>query len=619
MDFTVRIYNDTRFIEHKVKKDTNLLEFLRHSGYDFDFLCGGHGICGKCKVRVCGQILPKVSDEELRFLGEASIQQGFRLACMISVNTYMSVYLDNKLQTARIVTDGKHKAIKLSPCISKKFISLSPPTLQDQRSDAQRLADDASISAESFGLDSLKSLPDILRDNDFKVTVVSKGSNLIAIEEGDTTKHLYGIAVDLGTTTIAAYLVDLGTGRRLSTYSSLNPQRKYGADVITRIKYTVSESDGLVKMHSCIIYAVNEAVKALANNANIKKGDVYHIVFAGNTTMMHFLLNICAFGISVAPFIPVFTGGIEINAAEIGIDINKNAVATIIPSVSAYIGADTVSAVIASGLDSVKENCLLIDFGTNGEIVLANGNRLLACSAAAGPAFEGANIRCGIGSVRGAIDSFIMDKGLSFTTIDDAKATGICGTGLIDIVSELLRTGIIDETGRFCDADSLAGENEIYSERLIEIDGQPAFLIASLKETSDNEGIYITQKDVRELQNAKAAIAAGIQVLVKRADISFDDISNIYLAGGFGSFIKVKSALNIGLIPKQFCDKIESIGNAAGLGALMALLSNREFSKTDSIRKRIEYIELSAERDFSDLFVDAMMFNSGDTILNFGI
>jgi len=608
VEITVRVYKGLESFENKAVKGTNLLEFLKLNDYEINSFCNGQGTCDKCKVRLNGKFISPPTAEEIKLLSVKAIQDGERLACMVSLESDIDVYMDDAISQAKIVVLGKQKDILLTPDIAKKHLYLVKPSLNDQRSDARRIKDELSSSFNALSLAVLRELPDILRSNEFSVTVITNASTVIGVESGDTTKRLFGIAADIGTTTIAAYLLNLNTGECVATYSFLNPQKKFGADVISRIKHTMDEESALNEMQYLIVSAINDGVTILTDTAEIDRNDIYKIVFTGNTVMMHFLLAICAKNLALAPFIPATDNKIEIIAKDIGIDINKNGIALILPSVSAYVGADTLCAVISSGMDESKSISLLVDFGTNGEIVLGNSDWLLACSTAAGPAFEAANIRCGIGGVSGAIDRYVIDGTISYSTINDQKAIGICGTGLVDIVSELYKNGILDETGRFCSKDELNILNEAISERLTTIEGRPAFVVVKACETKYNEDIVITQKDVRELQNAKAAIAAGIQVLIARAGVNIYDVSTVYLAGGFGTLINPQSALNIGLLPVELKDKIESIGNAAGTGAQMSLLSRPALLNIDNIKKKMKYVELSSDKSFSDLYVDCMIF-----------
>ncbi len=609
MAYKVKIHKHGQCSEYRVNEGTNLLAFLRQNSYEMHSPCNGQGTCGKCSVKLGGDQVSAPSAGEARLLGEKAVKEGFRLACRTTIGCDLTVYLDNTDFSAKVLTEGTQKSTRLSPMISKKHIHLPVPNLDDQRSDSRRLAEALSLGKELKSLSVLRQLPEALRGDQYHTTLISYGKTPVGVESGDTTNRLYGIAIDIGTTTLAAYLIDLNTGVRLSTCSALNPQRKFGADVISRIKHTMDEAEGLDEMHTVIIGGINEAISELTHRAGIDKNDVWQIVFVGNTTMMHFLLKLSAKNIAAAPFIPAATQTLEIRAAELGIDMNGNGVVVVVPSVAAYIGADTVSAILATGMQKKKKVSLLVDFGTNGEIALGNSEWLMACSAAAGPAFEGANIRCGVGGIRGAIDRFSAEEGSSYTTIEGERPVGICGTGVVDIVSELYRAGIIDETGRLeTDPDGLREDSNLLVGRLAKIDGMSAFVIAGADETKHGKEIVMTQKDIRELQNAKAAIAAGIRVLVKRAGISFRDIESVYLAGGFGTYINPQSALNIGLIPPELTGRLESVGNAAGVGAMMVLTSGRALREAENIKKRIGYVELSADKGFNDFYIDEMMF-----------
>ncbi len=610
MEHIVKVFINSKYHELAAGEGENLLKLLKKNDIDMYTPCNGKGTCGKCKVRISKDNSEELSKSEKKHLEENEIKEGYRLACQISVRNNMEVYPDGTDFQMKIVTQGKQKKHELSPLISKKNILLPPPNLEDQRPDSDRLADFLGIDRDKMPLFLSRQLPYALRKDNYNITLIYNEEELIGIEPGDTTDKLYGMGVDIGTTTIAAYLYDLLTGEQLSVYSIVNPQKKFGADVISSIKHTMEKDSGLHEMHASIVAGINQAAGSLTKNSGLSPSDVYEITLVGNTTMSHFLLNLSAANIGQAPFIPAATQAFIINASDIGIHLNKNAIAVAVPSVAAYIGADTVSAVLSSGMHAGKDISLLVDIGTNGEIVLGNNQWLLSCSAAAGPAFEGANIKFGTAGINGAIDSVKIDKTLSFTTIGGESPKGICGTGLVDIISELVRVNIIDETGRLeTDPDELDGLDDDLTGRLDKIDGMSSFIIAQEGNKNGQGGIYITQKDIRELQNAKAAIAAGIKVLIKRAGISSDDISKVYLAGGFGTFMNPESALNIGLIPSGLSGRIQSIGNAAGTGAIEMLLSKSSLKKAGEIREKINYIELSSCKEFNDLFVDSMMFD----------
>lgn len=585
--------------------EINLMDFLRDNGFAIESPCGGNGTCGKCKVLVSHEDSPKFkgSNEEV-------------LACQTIINKDLNVILDCKTNSARaqIMTESFYYNRILKPYITQRKITLPRPDLQDQRSDTDRiLAEIAKTDKDvafEHNIDLFKDLPRKIRMNNYEIECILAGNRIIDVQSIGQFSNIYGIAVDIGTTTIAAYLHDLISGERVDVISRLNPQRKYGADVISRIGYTMQGQDKKIDMHNAIIDCINSIAAEFCNNNGIRQEQIYHLVFAGNTTMCHFLCDIFAGYIAGAPFIPAITIFPEFKASEIGLLANKCASVTLLPCVSAYIGADTVAAVISSCMAD-NSSSLLIDIGTNGEIVLCTDNRLYACSAAAGPAFEGSNITFGIGGVEGAINKIYCDTDIKWTTINNARPVGICGSGIIDAVSVMLSKGIIDETGRIIDTEETYHVSSELSARITEYKEGRAFIIAYEHETALGEKIMITQKDIREVQNAKAAIAAGIEVLAKKAGLKISDINNVYLAGGFGSYIDIDSAVSIGLLPQQLKGRIRSIGNAAGAGACAVLTDYTKLSEAIKLSKAIKYIELSSSSEFVNLYVENMMFNAG--------
>jgi uncharacterized 2Fe-2S/4Fe-4S cluster protein (DUF4445 family) len=446
----------------------------------------------------------------------------------------------------------------------------------------------------------------------------SDGGDCLAAPAG---RRHYGIAFDIGTTTIAAYLCELSSGAIVEALSAMNPQARYGADVISRISHAMQGPAGAADMHGAIADALNGLISRFIRNNGIDREDIGAACAAGNTTMLHFLMDLPAAGIAVAPFIPATTDMHVLAAAELGLRISRNGRLICMPGVSAYIGADTVAAALACRLGRRGEIGLLIDIGTNGEIALGCRDWLLACSTAAGPAFEGANIRNGVGGVEGAIDTVrIGAGGFAVTTIAGGAGIGLCGSGLVDAAAALLDCGAIDETGRLLDADEIDvpasyGEGLAallrtqISERLVRTDdGKDAFLLLDRSRCAAGSDIALTQRDIRELQNAKAAIAAGIKTLIARAGISAGDIGRVFLAGGFGSYINKDSAVRIGLIPSALSGRIEAVGNAAGAGAVEALLSRRSLGEAQKLKGRIEYLELSATPEFTGEYIECMSF-----------
>lgn len=607
MKHTISIYHEEGIKKVDAEDGAKLLDVLRGADIAIESPCGGKGICGKCIVKIEGSKQP-ASEKEKQHLGDESIKAGYRLACMQTVKSDINVFVENKKGSAKIITEGIGQKVKLEPFISKKYIKLKEPDLEDQSADLQRVADELEKNKITNDIHVLRKLADTVREKEYEVTLLLGEGELIGIEPGDTSDVFYGMAVDIGTTTIAAYLYDLKTGKQKEVASVLNPQRKFGADIISRIEHTISSKTGLEEIHKEIKDCINDIAGDLCKKAAIMKHDIYSAVFAGNTTMMHFLMKLPAKNMAVSPFIPVTTGSHRFKAGELAIDINKEGLVFIMPSVSSYIGADTVAAVLASGIYKKPGRSLLIDIGTNGEIVLSDGKNLYSCSTAAGPAFEGANISNGMGGIDGAIDSVWIEDGIKLSVLGGVKPQGICGSGLVDAIACMLELGVMDETGRILDVDELSGAAKKYSDRFYEANGMRSFVLFSEHDGNKDSIIAITQKDIRELQNAKAAIAAGINVLASKAGIVMEDIDKVYLAGGFGSYINKKSAVAIGMIPKQLEEKIESVGNASGAGAIQALLSKKMLKKSDEIKNRIRYIELSASSEFTEAYIDNMLF-----------
>jgi uncharacterized 2Fe-2S/4Fe-4S cluster protein (DUF4445 family) len=607
MEYTVRIIKKGKVYEKRVEEGTNLLDFLYKNRIYVNAHCNGHGTCGKCKIRVSGSGLnPK--KKEAALLGGRVLEKGFRLACYHKINSDIDIYLDESVGQAVIVEEGWESAFDIDPFISKINVNVGIPDIEDQKPLIDRIIDASNGCKPVNSIQILRELPETLKNSKYNVTLVCLEKRIIAIEQGNTRSRLYGAAFDIGTTTIVGYLADLSTGSKIAVKSTLNPQRMFGADVISRIKYTGESQESFDEMNRILIECINDIIGQLLKEKDINASDIYMASFVGNTAMMHFLMNIPAGSMAVSPFIPVTTNSHKIKAGQIGIKINENGYALVLPSVSAYVGADTVAAVLSSRMCKSKKITLLIDIGTNGEMVLGNSKWLYTCSTAAGPAFEGASIRNGIGGIEGAIDKVSYDRQLNISTIAGKKAVGICGSGVVDAVSVMVETGLCDKSGRIMDPDDLAEVDTDLKSRIISIDGVRSFLLSNSEECEGGIEIALTQKDIREVQNAKAAIAAGIRVLVDEVGINMKDIDRVYLAGSFGSYINIKSAHVIGLIPAELEGKVSTIGNAAGVGALQGLLSVKMTAKAEKIKKSMKYIELSSSEHFMTQFIECMAF-----------
>ena len=587
-----------------------LMDVFHQNNIYIEAPCGGKGICGKCKVRVLTGKVSDITDLESKFLSQREKQEGYRLACMTRILGDVKVAARGQLEGAQILSTGLEYSVDISPAISKKFVQLDLPTVDDQQDDLKRLAHAIGIENPHIHISILRKLPQVLRDSEFKVTVSYDDNRILDVEKGDTSKKSYGVAIDIGTTTVVCYLMDLITGQQVDIISGLNAQRPYGGDVISRIQHAMGGSDGLNRLREAIVNQISELIKELARRNKISIDHIYNVAIAGNTIMGHLLLGVDPQHIAAAPFTPATTKAEVYDAHDLGLELGIATRVFLLPHISGYVGADIVAGILASGMDKNKELSLIIDIGTNGEIVLGNRDKMVCCSTAAGPAFEGANIRHGMGGESGAINTVMLDNGnLKYTTIDNKLPLGICGSGIVDALAALLDAGIVDETGRMLDRDEIETEiGQKLADRLTEIDGLSAFIIVDSKSSGTGEPIVITQKDVREIQLAKAAIAAGIKVLINKMGKKVEEISNLYLAGGFGSYIDKRNASRIGLIPSQLQHRIIAIGNSAGTGAMLSLLSLEQYERTSLIKGMAEYVELSSTLEFQNEYVDSMYF-----------
>lgn len=606
MQYKIKIYQNNT--EETILGDSgaNLLDLLQQNEYDITSPCGGEGTCGKCKVKIL-EGAPELTVKEKELLTPKEIDNGIRLACRIQVENNLKIELERE-EEIEVLTEGVPSTLKIDPEIKKISFRLDQPTLEDQRDYLQRILDSLNSGKRdqlALSLATLRKLDSLNKEE--LITVTLKNNEILQLEEGDKSLNSYGIAIDIGTTTIALYLMNLVSGEELDVYSLHNPQKRFGADVISRINYTLKNAEGVEELQEVLVRGLNAGIKQLTRRNNLERDDIIQMVIVGNTIMLHTLLGISAETIAKSPYIPVFTSTLELSPAEIGLEINDEGIVKLLPSVSGYVGADIIGDMLVADFESEKWN-LLIDIGTNGEIVLGNKEKLFACSAAAGPAFEGARITFGMAGVPGAISEYRFNgKGeVEHKTIGGKKARGICGSGLVDIIAELLRRGFLESTGAFTAEDNFSVEEGGY---LTDYNGVKAYRVLTAKETALEEDIVLTQKDIREFQLARGAISAGIQILLKEAGIDYGQIDKVYLAGGFGNYINPHNACYIGLIPAELEEKIVRIGNGAGMGAKMYLLDRNLKDYTEKIRDRVKYIELSSRADFQTEFMNSMFFN----------
>lgn len=603
-------------IEAAIPLGITVLEAARRLGIHIETPCGGIGVCGKCKVRFASNA-PAPTEQERTLLSEQEIASGLRLACRSRISSDASIIIPQELThpTGYILTLGAARRVSIEPLIRKRFIKVPMPSLNDERGDWERLVTALleSDSEHSFGgfnanIKLLRALPKILREAQFEITVVTAADRMLLVEHGDTTRMSYGMAFDIGTTTVVCYLVDLLNGATLSTTSTINPQVAYGDDVISRIAFASEREDGLKLLHEAIIGAANELALRACDEASVSPDHVYHATFVGNTCMLHLLLGLDVTQLGRAPYVAVIQSTVELSAGELGITAIPNALIHVLPRIGGFVGADTVAMILLHLIDGI-DVALAIDIGTNTEVVVKSGDEMLAASAAAGPAFEGARIKHGMRAADGAIYSVKANEDdVRCMVIGDAPPKGICGSGLIDAVATMLELGIVDESGRMLHRDELPRLPQRIAERLMERDGEAEFVLAYGNESDSGSPIVLTQRDVRQLQLAKGSIRAAIETLLNLAGVSYDALQAVYIAGAFGTFIPKQSAVRIGLLPPIPLERIHSVGNAAGIGAKLALINSNELKRAESVARSVKHIELGTNPLYAEAFFEWMRF-----------
>lgn len=582
-----------------VQEGSSLLQAARLTGLRIEAPCDGRSKCGKCRIRAGGCLNPP-EEKELEQLG-ALVDQGIRLACRAKVFGPAQVeLLDSKEETFGTIVEGQNKELKVNPLIRK--IVLRPHAEEEGQTPLWESLD--LLCAKPI---SPERLPILLRDlaQEYPVgpnyaEAIVRNNSLLDLRYRPGQKCL-GIALDIGTTSIVAELVDLESGKTLGTRSCLNPQTAFGGDVLTRISYATNQAGGVQTLQAEVVKGINQLIDHLCIDQETSCQEIYEIVAAGNATMLHLLLGVQPRSLAVAPYRPVFTHPLEASPGSLGIGIAPGGVVTLLPSASAFVGADIIAGLLATGFHHSQKPSLFIDIGTNGEIVALKDGLLAATSSAAGPALEGMNISCGCRAERGAIAAvaFAEEGNVSVKTLGDATPVGLCGSGLIDLVAELARTGVIEPGGRFVKNQCLPA---VLADRLMEFQGQRAFLV------SEEGQVFLTQKDIRQVQLAKGAIATGIALLLKELNLSCGEIRQVLIAGAFGYHLNPPSLAATGLLPAELRDKIIFVGNTAKEGAKAVLLNRDAAREVQDICRRINIKELSFQPGFQECFVQQLAF-----------
>jgi len=598
-----------------VLPESILLEAAAQAGLILQTPCGGTGKCGKCKVRITnGNCKP--SSTCLAVLGKENIEKGFRLACQAKVGEDLTIEIPNESlfeSQQQILIQGSEDKLHLQPAVGKFYIDLGQPDQKNALSDIERIRSAVKPAVfNNISIATMRMLPAALRRNQFKGTVVLADHELIDFEPGDTRSKCFGVAMDIGTTTLVGTLVNLNSGDDVAIDARINPQTSYGDDVISRIRLCREDNKGMSQLQRVIIGAMNDIIDKLIIDGKISRGDIYEVVFAGNTTMQQIACGIDPSALGEMPFVPAFTDALELDSSDMGLEINSNGRVYVFPQIGGFVGGDTVAGLVASRLVNLDETTLFVDIGTNGEIVLKHKNRIMATSVAAGPAFEGARISCGMRATGGAIEKVVINEDIIFNVIGNTRPAGLCGSGLIDLIAELLRVGAVDQTGRILSHSELpAGMSNLLRKRFVEKDGHISFILAHKSETVSGQPLVITQKDVRELQLANAAIRSGINILLSMENLEPDNIDSVLLAGAFGNFIRRNHARRIGLLPPVHCERVRFIGNASLMGAKRAVLSVAEKEHASQIARMVKHIDLSLSPEFQTEFSNAMIFPEG--------
>ena len=593
--------------EVRVPSGTPIFDAASWNGIAIDSTCGGHGTCKKCKVRIVSGEVP-VGAVDPRAFTTDELREGWRLACRAGARGDLVVEVPPLQTRPKAALAGVGRHVILRPSVQKRHLVLEEPTMEDQRSDLQRVLDGIDDLEPVASIELLRTLGATLRSSGFDVTAVVCDEELIDVEPGDTTARRFAIAFDLGTTTVVATLLDLDSGQPVAVASMLNRQQPYGADVITRISATMLDDHALGALRDRAHETVASLITEVCADGDVDPREVYEITVCGNVTMMQLALGIDPEPLSMAPFTVSTHSFPPARAVEFGVEIHPRAPAFVFPSLGAYVGGDIVAGMLATGLTRDRRLRLFIDVGTNSEIALGSAERVLATAAPAGPAFEAAQIKCGMRAADGAIEGVRVDgEELALEVIGDVEPVGMCGSGLVDAVAELVHSGILDHSGRFIPNEQVAELHPGLADRLTQI-GKERVFVLHWRGKDPETSVFLSQRDVRELQFAKASIATGWNILLSELGVKPEEIAQVLLAGSFGAYLTPLSAVRIGLVPNLALPRIVSAGNVAGEGAKIAALSLRERAEAYSILREVEYVELSGRADFNDMFIDQLAF-----------
>jgi Uncharacterized metal-binding protein len=590
------------------EENETLMEALVRHRLPVQNICNGKGTCGKCKVRIAGYVSPP-SDSDLKHLTDQELQAGVRLACSVTPHEGMFIELDfvesqDRKESALLGM----KVTTLDPGIKKVFVQTTKPALSDERGDWDRVADELySATGKNYDdvdLSTLSKVSEVLRTNKFELTATLTQDSVLELEGGDTTRKLYGVSVDIGTTSVAVALIDLLQGTVVKVVSTENQQTAYGADVISRISFANNGQESAEKLQRTVKRTINHMLEELAAKTGVSQNEIFKMTIVGNTTMHHLLLGLGVLHLAVSPFVSVCNKPLEFSALELDLEINPQGRIFLLPNIGSFVGGDTVGAIVGAAEVLDPGNHLLIDLGTNCELFLKTDTQMLACSTAAGPAFEGAGITHGMRAKQGAIEGVALsENGVQCQVIGGVEPIGICGSGLIEGIDEMRRVGIINKQGKIVDPNTAPELSSELAKRIRLGEKGREFVLAYGTQGWD---VTLSQKDIGELQLAKGAVCAGIRTLVEMAGIRVSELDSVILSGTFATYLKAQNILDIGLVPDISPDRIKTVGNAAHVGAIRALLDQHELAKASELYRKISHIELGGSTTFSNYFMDSM-------------
>lgn len=610
--------------------DRTLYDILTDIDLKIRSECGGLGTCGKCQLKIQQgkEFLNKLSDPGKKFLSKSQIEEGYRLACQTKINRKLKqeirqkkppqikIYLPESLliEDFTILTSGIGKGVDLNPAVKKILLDIEKPSLKDPKADLERVLEALSEkktltnSKIDIAYEPLRKISSVLRNPKHQITTTLwNGQKIIDVEPENHVNENFGIAFDIGTTTLVGYLINLNDQKIHAVHSKLNPQTAHGEDVITRITYIKDHADGLLTLHKSVVNALNDIIEKVCEEAKIKSSQIYEATIVGNSVMHHICVGLNPIHIGLSPYVPVLQQGININARNIDLHIARNGNIYALPLIAGFVGADTMGVILSSEIYKEETLTLAIDIGTNGEIIIGNRDVLVTGSCAAGSALEGAHIAHGMRAAGGAIEKISIDPDtldVSYKTIKNKRPIGICGSGLIDVVAEMLKAKLLTRSGNF-------NKEKLDHERFIISDDTKEFILAYEQETPLDTPITISLGDIRQIQMAKGAFYSGTRLMIDHLNKTYNkqfEIGQIFLAGAFGNYINKENARFIGMIPDISSEHIHQIGNAAGIGAQYCLINTNYRGKAMSLLDKIEYVEIAVNDRFQREYAEAMYF-----------